>query len=129
MIEGSSIADIAHQNVEPPEPRDRGGDNLSALIVLRDVGDQRENPGFAAALPDLCCDGFDLGALARRRRDDMDSSVRKSQDHCPAEPAASAGHDGNAAWDLAALHIGLHWLTSLPGTYGSIVTITEGSVR
>jgi len=97
---------IVHQNIEPPEPLDRGVDNLSAVVFLCDVGNKRENPRFAAALPNLFCDGFDLGALARRSRDDMDSSLRKSQDHCPAKAAASACHNGNVAWDLARLHIG-----------------------
>lgn len=63
---------------EPPEPPDRGIDNLSAVILLRDVGDKRENPRFAAVLPNLFRDSFDLGALARRSRDHMDSSLRKS---------------------------------------------------
>jgi hypothetical protein len=49
-----------------------------AVVFLRDVGDKRENPRHAAALPSLFCDGFDFGALARRSRDDMDSSLRKS---------------------------------------------------
>jgi hypothetical protein len=86
MIEGSSSADFAscdmvcgtHQDIEPPEPLDRGVDNLSAVVFFRDVGDERENPRFAAALPSLFCDRFDLGALARRSRDDSDSSLRKS---------------------------------------------------
>ncbi len=51
---------IVHQNIEPPEPLDRGVDNLSAVAFLLDVGDKRENLGFAAALPDLFCDGFNL---------------------------------------------------------------------
>jgi hypothetical protein len=61
---------------------------------------QASSPPFCgrftiAALPNLFRDGLDLGALARRGRDDMDSSLRKSQDHCPAEPSASACHNGN----------------------------------
>jgi hypothetical protein len=69
---------IVHQNIESPEPLDRGFDNLGAVAFLSDVGDQRENPRFAAALPNLFRDGFDLAALARRGRDDMDSGLRKS---------------------------------------------------
>jgi len=88
---------IVHQNIEPPEPLDRGVEHRCAVVFLRDVGDRRENATFAAAPPNLFGDGFDLGALARRSRDDMHSSLRKSQDHCAAEPAASACHNGNAA--------------------------------
>ena len=54
------------------------------------------------------CDRFDLRALARRSRDHTDSGLRKSEHHCPAEPAASACHNGNVAWDLAGLHIRFH---------------------
>jgi len=38
----------------------------------------------------LDCDGFgfDLGTLARRRCDDVDSSPRKSENHWSANPAA-----------------------------------------
>jgi hypothetical protein len=53
-------------------------DNRCAVVFPRYVSDKRENPSFAASLPNLFCDGFDLGALARRSRDDMDSSLRKS---------------------------------------------------
>jgi hypothetical protein len=105
---GHAATGIVHQNIEPPEPLDRGVDNPSAVVFPRHVGDKRENPRLAAALPNLLCDSFDLGALARRSRDDMDPSLRKSQDHCPAEAAASACHDGNVAQDLARLHIGFH---------------------
>jgi hypothetical protein len=69
---------IVHQNIEPPESLDRGIDNHSAVVVLRDVGDKWQNPRFAAALPNLVRDRFDLGAFARRSCNDMDSSLRKS---------------------------------------------------
>ncbi|SRR5713226_7954560 len=79
------IADVFHaatgvvdQDIERPEPLDRGLDNLSAVVFPRDVGDKRENPRSAAVSPNLFCDGFDLGALARCSRDNVDSSLRKS---------------------------------------------------
>jgi hypothetical protein len=84
---------VVYQNIEPPEPLDRRVDNLSAVVFLRDVGDKWENPRIAAAPPNLFCDGFDLGALARRSRDNVDSSLRKSYHHCPADPAAAACHN------------------------------------
>jgi hypothetical protein len=52
------------------EPLDRGVDNMSTVLIARDVGDKRENPRFAAALPGFLYDGLNLGALARRSRDD-----------------------------------------------------------
>jgi hypothetical protein len=81
------IADVFHaatgiidQNIEPSESFDRRIDNLSAVRLLRNVSNQRQNPGLAAALQYLVCDGFNLGALARRSRNYTDSNLGKSED-------------------------------------------------
>jgi hypothetical protein len=69
---------IVHQNIEPPKPLDCGVDDLGTVVFPRNVGDKRENPRFAAAPSNLFSDSFDLGVLARRSRDDANSSLRKS---------------------------------------------------